>query len=516
LQFPRTRFLGRQRPGGAGNRRTSPSVPRLDGASERGGRCWVSRPHLPRAWDVEEGAGVTIPKQAVKVSIGGDEYTTVRFGVSLPSTTRGSGGLPSTPQILLVRARCLPTLDGQKVRRARRPSPITDELFPGQAGGPGDGRPVSPRWADEPCQTPPAPPSGGDVLPGGTVAPRLSDPCPAAPLRRWRDRSDVPRPLLLAIFGGLAGQCGRGPPHGPCSTSSAKRASGEGIVPPRPANGRGGDGHPTPCREGPPRQREKDDPRGAGGRSSSSGKRSRRKGQRPSATSRGPPGGVASRSADRELEEPRPAACQQAERGVGDRESSLPAAARRNSPTASRRWNGSRRRSSPAWERPRRPHRRRGQEGADPPRRGRGPAPRPRPLARDIRENAKRDAQKGRPAASCRWRSSASPAESHRREPTVSNRGVAERNEMKGRIIGREGRNNPRLRAGHRRRRHHRRPPPDNRRRLLLSTPSGARPPAGPSRRLIVERPHPIRAASKEVVAKARKDLEDRTLVGAR
>lgn len=72
---------------------------------------------------------MTVPKQAVKVSIGGEEYT-VRSELPPEYTREVAAYLDS--QILRVRE-MLPTLDGQKVSVLAALA-ITDELFQARRG----------------------------------------------------------------------------------------------------------------------------------------------------------------------------------------------------------------------------------------------------------------------------------------------------------------------------------------------------------------------------------------------
>jgi cell division protein ZapA len=107
---------------------------------------------------------VTIPKQAVKVSIGGDEYT-VRSEFPPEYTREVAAYLDS--QILLVR-QMLPTLDAQKVAVLAALA-ITDELFQARRGD----REMAARlaaMADDLARLLPPAKRGGRAT-GGTVAP---------------------------------------------------------------------------------------------------------------------------------------------------------------------------------------------------------------------------------------------------------------------------------------------------------------------------------------------------------
>jgi cell division protein ZapA len=107
---------------------------------------------------------VTVPKQAVKVSIGGDEYT-VRSELPPDYTREVAAYLDS--QILRVRE-MLPTLDGHKVAVLAALA-ITDELFQAKRGD----REMAARlaaMADDLARLLP-PPKRGNRSTGGMVAP---------------------------------------------------------------------------------------------------------------------------------------------------------------------------------------------------------------------------------------------------------------------------------------------------------------------------------------------------------
>jgi len=107
---------------------------------------------------------VTIPKQAVKVSIGGDEYT-VRSELPPEYTREVAAYLDS--QIINVR-QMLPTLDTQKVAVLAALA-ITDELFQARRGD----REMAARLAalaDDLARLLPPPKRGGRAT-GGVVAP---------------------------------------------------------------------------------------------------------------------------------------------------------------------------------------------------------------------------------------------------------------------------------------------------------------------------------------------------------
>jgi len=107
---------------------------------------------------------VTIPKQTVKVSIGGDEYT-VRSELPPEYTREVAAYLDS--QIINVR-QMLPTLDTQKVAVLAALA-ITDELFQARRGD----REMAARlaaMADDLARLLPPPKRGGRAT-GGMVAP---------------------------------------------------------------------------------------------------------------------------------------------------------------------------------------------------------------------------------------------------------------------------------------------------------------------------------------------------------
>ena len=107
---------------------------------------------------------MTIPKQAVKVSIGGDEYT-VRSELPPEYTREVAAYLDS--QIINVR-QMLPTLDTQKVAVLAALA-ITDELFQARRGD----REMAARLAalaDDLARLLPPPKRGGRAT-GGMVAP---------------------------------------------------------------------------------------------------------------------------------------------------------------------------------------------------------------------------------------------------------------------------------------------------------------------------------------------------------
>lgn len=107
---------------------------------------------------------MTIPKQAVKVSIGGDEYT-VRSELPPEYTREVAAYLDS--QIINVR-QMLPTLDTQKVAVLAALA-ITDELFQARRGD----REMAARLAalaDDLARLLPPPKRGGRAT-GGVVAP---------------------------------------------------------------------------------------------------------------------------------------------------------------------------------------------------------------------------------------------------------------------------------------------------------------------------------------------------------
>jgi len=107
---------------------------------------------------------MTIPKQAVKVSIGGDEYT-VRSELPPEYTREVAAYLDS--QIINVR-QMLPTLDTQKVAVLAALA-ITDELFQARRGD----REMAARlaaMADDLARLLPPPKRGGRAT-GGMVAP---------------------------------------------------------------------------------------------------------------------------------------------------------------------------------------------------------------------------------------------------------------------------------------------------------------------------------------------------------
>ncbi|HEY4999279.1 MAG TPA: cell division protein ZapA [Usitatibacter sp.] len=107
---------------------------------------------------------MTIPKQAVKVSIGGDEYT-VRSELPPEYTREVAAYLDS--QIINVRE-MLPTLDTQKVAVLAALA-ITDELFQARRGD----REMAARLAalaDDLARLLPPPKRGGRAT-GGMVAP---------------------------------------------------------------------------------------------------------------------------------------------------------------------------------------------------------------------------------------------------------------------------------------------------------------------------------------------------------
>jgi len=107
---------------------------------------------------------VTLPKQAVKVSIGGDEYT-VRSELPPEYTREVAAYLDA--QIINVRE-MLPTLDTQKVAVLAALA-ITDELFQARRGD----REMAARlaaMADDLARLLPPPKRGGRAT-GGIVAP---------------------------------------------------------------------------------------------------------------------------------------------------------------------------------------------------------------------------------------------------------------------------------------------------------------------------------------------------------
>lgn len=107
---------------------------------------------------------MTIPKQAVKVSIGGDEYT-VRSELPPEYTREVAAYLDA--QIINVR-QMLPTLDTQKVAVLAALA-ITDELFQARRGD----REMAARLAalaDDLARLLPPPKRGGRAT-GGMVAP---------------------------------------------------------------------------------------------------------------------------------------------------------------------------------------------------------------------------------------------------------------------------------------------------------------------------------------------------------
>ena len=107
---------------------------------------------------------MTIPKQTVKVSIGGDEYT-VRSELPPEYTREVAAYLDS--QIINVR-QMLPTLDTQKVAVLAALA-ITDELFQARRGD----REMAARlaaMADDLARLLPPPKRGGRAT-GGMVAP---------------------------------------------------------------------------------------------------------------------------------------------------------------------------------------------------------------------------------------------------------------------------------------------------------------------------------------------------------
>lgn len=107
---------------------------------------------------------MTVPKQAVKVSIGGEEYT-VRSELPPEYTREVAAYLDS--QILRVRE-MLPTLDAQKVAVLAALA-ITDELFQAKRGD----REMAARlaaMADDLARLLPPPKRGGRTT-GGSVAP---------------------------------------------------------------------------------------------------------------------------------------------------------------------------------------------------------------------------------------------------------------------------------------------------------------------------------------------------------
>lgn len=109
---------------------------------------------------------MTIPKQAVKVSIGGEEYT-VRSELPPEYTREVAAYLDS--QILRVRE-MLPTLDTQKVAVLAALA-ITDELFQAKRGD----REMAARlaaMADDLARLLPPPKRGGRAT-GGNVAPAV-------------------------------------------------------------------------------------------------------------------------------------------------------------------------------------------------------------------------------------------------------------------------------------------------------------------------------------------------------
>jgi cell division protein ZapA len=107
---------------------------------------------------------VSVAKQAVKVSIGGEEYT-VRSELTPEYTREVAAYLDS--QIMSVRA-MLPTVDGQKVAVLAALA-ITDELFQARRGD----REMAARlaaMADDLARLLP-PPKRGNRSTGGMVAP---------------------------------------------------------------------------------------------------------------------------------------------------------------------------------------------------------------------------------------------------------------------------------------------------------------------------------------------------------
>ena len=123
---------------------------------------------------------------------------------------------------------------------------------------------------------------------------------------------------------------------------------------------------------------------------------------------------------------------------------------------------------------------------------------------REIRENARREAE--REARNIISLAIQRIAADHTAESTVSVVSLPS-DEMKGRIIGREGPQHPRVRAGHGRRRHHRRHA-RGRHPFRLRSRSAAKLPGSSLEKLVADgRIHPGRI--EEVVEKSRKEVED-------